>query len=48
MVTGQGNEDVAVQAMKFGASDYVAKDIQGNYMIYCPVRLSEPVPTEDS
>ena len=39
MVTGQGNEEVAVQAMKFGASDYVLKDIQGNYIDLLPGAL---------
>ncbi len=31
MVTGMGNEDVAVEAMKLGISDYVVKDGQGRY-----------------
>lgn len=32
MVTGQGNEQVAVEAMKLGAVDYVAKDHQGTFV----------------
>lgn len=35
--TGQGNEKVAVQAMKQGAYDYVTKDLDGVYMDILPV-----------
>ncbi len=34
--TGQGNEKVAVQAMKQGAYDYVIKDLDGAYMEILP------------
>jgi PAS domain S-box-containing protein len=32
MVTGMGNEDIAVEAMKLGISDYLVKDGQGKYL----------------
>ena len=36
MVTGQGNEGIAVEAMKLGASDYVVKDIDATYLELLP------------
>jgi diguanylate cyclase (GGDEF)-like protein len=36
MITGSGNESVAVEAMKMGASDYVVKDIDGGYIDLLP------------
>jgi len=35
-VTGNGNEDVAVSALKNGASDYLTKDIEGRYLKLLP------------
>ena len=32
IITGSGDEEVAVQAMKSGASDYIIKDPEGNYL----------------
>jgi diguanylate cyclase (GGDEF)-like protein/PAS domain S-box-containing protein len=32
IATGAGDEELAVQAMKMGAYDYIVKDIQGNYL----------------
>ena len=32
MITGEGNENVAVKAMKLGVNDYIVKDIQGHYI----------------
>jgi PAS domain S-box-containing protein len=32
MVTGTGSEQLAVEAMKLGASDYVVKDVDGGYL----------------
>jgi PAS domain S-box-containing protein len=36
MVTGHGDEAVAVEAMKLGAGDYVVKDIDGRYLTLLP------------
>ena len=36
MVTGTGNQRVAVQAMKLGADDYVVKDMDGGYLDLLP------------
>ncbi len=36
MITGAGNERVAVEAMKLGATDYVIKDIEGLYLDLIP------------
>lgn len=36
IATGSGNEDVAVQAMRKGAYDYVVKDGRGNYLALLP------------
>jgi len=35
-VTGNGNEDIAVKALKAGAADYLTKDIEGNYLKLLP------------
>lgn len=32
MITGAGNEDISVEAMKLGASDYIIKDSGGRYL----------------
>lgn len=36
VTTGLGDEEIAVNAMKLGASDYLTKDIQGNYLKKLP------------
>jgi diguanylate cyclase (GGDEF)-like protein/PAS domain S-box-containing protein len=36
ILTGQGDEKVAVEAMKTGAADYVTKDVNGEYMELLP------------
>jgi PAS domain S-box-containing protein len=36
MLTGEGNESIAVSAMKAGASDYMVKDIGGRYLRMLP------------
>ncbi len=36
MITGAGNETVAVEAMKLGADDYIIKDAQANYLELIP------------
>src|ERR1700686_2364277 len=37
MVTGEGNESVAVEALKLGASDYIVKDAEMRYLEFLPV-----------
>jgi len=37
MVTGTGDEKIAVEAMKLGASDYIVKDTEGRYLELLPV-----------
>ena len=37
MVTGQGNEEVAVEALKLGAADYIVKDVEMKYLELLPV-----------
>jgi len=32
MITGQGNEEIAVEALKLGASDYIVKDVEMKYL----------------
>lgn len=39
VTTGSGDEDVAVKAMKLGASDYIIKDPDGNYLKILPVTV---------
>ena len=36
MVTGHGDEGIAVEAMKLGAGDYVVKDVDGRYLTLLP------------
>jgi diguanylate cyclase (GGDEF)-like protein/PAS domain S-box-containing protein len=36
MVTGLGNESVAVEALKLGASDYIVKDVEMRYLELLP------------
>lgn len=36
MVTGTGSEQIAVEAMKLGASDYIVKDVDGGYFELLP------------
>jgi PAS domain S-box-containing protein len=36
MLTGAGNEDIAVDAMKLGASDYILKDTRNRYLELMP------------
>ena len=37
MVTGTGNEKIAVEAMKLGLSDYLVKDLEGGFLNLLPV-----------
>jgi signal transduction histidine kinase len=36
MLTGQGDESLAVEAMKLGAGDYIVKDVEGGYLKLLP------------
>lgn len=38
-ITGKGNEEIAVEAMKLGAYDYIVKDVDGNYLAILPTRI---------
>ncbi|MFC1835911.1 PAS domain S-box protein [Thermodesulfobacteriota bacterium] len=41
MVTGAGNETVAVEAMKLGAYDYIIKDTGARYLELVPTRIEQ-------
>jgi len=41
MITGVGDETVAVEAMKLGASDYVIKDTSGRYLELMPSVITQ-------
>lgn len=41
MVTGGGNEKVAVEAMKLGATDYIVKDAELTYLELLPMILAQ-------
>jgi len=41
MVTGQGDETVAVEALKLGASDYIIKDVDGGYLDLLPAVMEQ-------
>jgi signal transduction histidine kinase len=43
MLTGAGNEEIAVEAMKMGAIDYLVKDIDGKYFQLLPLVINEAV-----
>jgi two-component system cell cycle response regulator len=40
MLTGAGSEETAVEAMKLGASDYVVKDTDGNFLNLLPLVIA--------
>lgn len=43
MLTGAGNEEIAVDAMKMGASDYLTKDVNGHYFQLLPIVMREAI-----
>jgi PAS domain S-box-containing protein len=43
MVTGTGNEQVAVEAMKLGVSDYLVKDLEGGFVRLLPVTIERAI-----
>jgi len=43
MVTGTGNEHIAVEAMKLGVSDYLVKDLEGGFVNVLPLAVSRAI-----
>ena len=43
MVTGEGNEGIAVEALKLGAADYVVKDVEMKYLELLPVIIDRVI-----
>ncbi len=43
MVTGTGNECIAVEAMKLGVSDYLVKDLEGGFINVLPLVIERTV-----
>lgn len=41
MVTGAGNEKIAVEAMKAGAADYIVKDVEMGYLELLPIVIEK-------
>lgn len=41
MVTGTGDEETAVEAMKLGAGDYIVKDVDGGYLELLPTVVEQ-------
>lgn len=41
LLTGAGNEEIAVEAMKMGAADYIVKDLEGKYFQLLPIVIAE-------
>ncbi len=41
MVTGTGSEQIAVEAMKLGARDYLVKDVDGGYLELLPTVIEQ-------
>lgn len=39
MVTGTGNEEIAVESLKLGAADYIIKDVDGYYLKLIPALI---------
>ena len=46
MVTGGGDEQVAVEAMKLGARDYIVKDAEESYLNLLPVVIEQALESE--
>jgi signal transduction histidine kinase len=43
MVTGTGNERIAVEAMKLGVSDYLVKDLEGGFIHVLPLVVERTI-----
>jgi len=41
MITGTGNENIAVEAMKLGVSNYVVKDLEGGFLQLLPSSVEQ-------
>ncbi|MFC1976500.1 response regulator [Chloroflexota bacterium] len=41
MITGTGNEQIAIEAMKLGAGDYIVKDVEGGYFDLLPTVVEQ-------
>lgn len=41
MLTGEGNEKIAVDAMKLGAADYLVKDVEMGYLELLPIIIEQ-------
>ncbi len=41
MITGTGNEQIAIEAMKLGAGDYIVKDVEGGYFELVPTVIEQ-------
>jgi signal transduction histidine kinase len=41
MITGTGNEEIAIEAMKLGAGDYIVKDVDGGYFELVPTVIEQ-------
>ncbi len=41
MITGAGDETVAVEALRLGASDYIVKDTEGRYFELMPTVIEQ-------
>jgi DNA-binding response OmpR family regulator len=41
MVTGEGNESIAVEALKLGAADYIVKDMDMKYLDLLPAVIDQ-------
>lgn len=46
MVTGNGNEKIAVEALKLGANDYVVKDVEMGYLELLPMIIEQVLEKE--
>jgi len=43
MVTGEGSEGIAVEALKLGAADYIVKDVEMKYLELLPVIIDRVI-----
>lgn len=43
MITGEGNETLAVESLKAGAADYIVKDSQSQFLKLAPMRIRQAI-----